>query len=204
MKCFEQKWSCLVIVKNIAVLNYRGKVCIIAANVYKVIGSDGKVYGPADLDTVKQWCAQGLVSADTQVVDPISNALVRADQVPELAAHLQAPPPAAAPPPASPGPVAQPTVTVNNYVGVHPGMQPALGAKSKTTAALLCFFLGGLGIHRFYLGYNGLGIAMILIGVTLGIVTCGVAWPLMGIWALIDLILILTDKVPDVHGNRLV
>ncbi|PTT42909.1 TM2 domain-containing protein [Chryseobacterium sp. IT-36CA2] len=30
--------------------------------------------------------------------------------------------------------------------------------KSKSTAALLAFFLGGLGIHRFYLGQNGMGI----------------------------------------------
>ncbi|MFC3160089.1 TM2 domain-containing membrane protein YozV [Chryseobacterium arachidis] len=30
--------------------------------------------------------------------------------------------------------------------------------KSKSTAALLAFFLGGIGIHRFYLGQNTLGI----------------------------------------------
>lgn len=34
--------------------------------------------------------------------------------------------------------------------------------KSKTTAAIICFFLGGLGIHRFYLGQTGLGILYIL------------------------------------------
>ncbi|MDR1056297.1 MAG: NINE protein [Prevotellaceae bacterium] len=30
--------------------------------------------------------------------------------------------------------------------------------KSKSTAAILAFFLGGFGIHRFYLGQTGLGI----------------------------------------------
>lgn len=30
--------------------------------------------------------------------------------------------------------------------------------KSKTTAIVLAFLLGGLGIHRFYLGQTGLGI----------------------------------------------
>lgn len=53
---------------------------------------------------------------------------------------------------------------------------PASGNKSQLVALLLCFFLGGLGIHRFYLGYTWQGIVQLL---TLG--GCG-------IWALIDFI----------------
>ncbi len=34
--------------------------------------------------------------------------------------------------------------------------------KSKTTAILLCFFLGGLGIHKFYLGQDGLGVIYLI------------------------------------------
>ncbi|WP_408648914.1 TM2 domain-containing protein [Tumidithrix elongata] len=34
--------------------------------------------------------------------------------------------------------------------------------KSKVTAILLCFFLGGFGIHRFYLGYTVIGIVQLL------------------------------------------
>lgn len=37
-----------------------------------------------------------------------------------------------------------------------------LPAKNKLLAALLAFFLGGLGIHKFYLGRTGAGIAMLL------------------------------------------
>jgi TM2 domain-containing membrane protein YozV len=54
------------------------------------------------------------------------------------------------------------------------------GEKSQLTAALLCFFLGGLGIHRFYLGYTWQGVVQLL--------TAGGC----GIWALIDFIRILT------------
>jgi TM2 domain-containing membrane protein YozV len=59
-------------------------------------------------------------------------------------------------------------------------------------AILLSIFFGGLGIDRFYLGYIGLGILKLL---TLG--GCG-------IWALIDLILIATNKMKDANGNPLV
>jgi TM2 domain-containing membrane protein YozV len=34
--------------------------------------------------------------------------------------------------------------------------------KNKTTAAILAFFLGGIGIHRFYLGHGGLGILYLI------------------------------------------
>ncbi|MEI6065000.1 MAG: NINE protein [Pseudanabaena sp. ELA748] len=34
--------------------------------------------------------------------------------------------------------------------------------KNKTTAILFCFFLGGIGVHKFYLGQAGLGIFYVL------------------------------------------
>lgn len=60
---------------------------------------------------------------------------------------------------------------------------PASGGKSQLVALLLCIFIGALGIHRFYLGYNTLGIIMLLTG--------GVC----GILALVDLIRIITGDL---------
>lgn len=34
--------------------------------------------------------------------------------------------------------------------------------KSKSTAAILAFFLGGIGVHRFYLGQGGYGVLYLL------------------------------------------
>ena len=56
-------------------------------------------------------------------------------------------------------------------------------------ALLLCLFVGFLGIHRFYVGKSGTGFLQII---TLG----G-----LGIWVLIDLIMIVMGKFTDKEGN---
>lgn len=73
--------------------------------------------------------------------------------------------------------------------------------KSKVAAALLCFFLGGFGIHRFYLGYTGLGIAqLVLFIIGWSTIILGVGLFLVigvEIWVLVDFILILIGKLKD-------
>jgi hypothetical protein len=66
---------------------------------------------------------------------------------------------------------------------------PGVSPKSRTVATVLGFFLGGLGIDRFYLGNIGLGVAKLLVG-----------WLTLGIWALIDWILIIVGQAHDGDG----
>jgi hypothetical protein len=107
-------------------------------------------------------------------------------------------PPAPTAPPAPPSvPTAQtayPAQTaqpVNVYVNVpSAAVVPAgVSPKSRTVASILGFFLGGLGVDRFYLGNTGMGVAKLLLG-----------WLTIGIWPLIDWIIILTGSAHDGQG----
>ncbi len=72
-------------------------------------------------------------------------------------------------------------------------LQTPAGATDKRIlpAALLCFFLGVLGVHRFYVGKVGTGILQL---VTLG----G-----FGLWTLIDFIMIVVGAFTDKDGNKI-
>ena len=85
-----------------------------------------------------------------------------------------------------------PTTRVRNTAGhqwFHAQDVPWLYSdRNWTVAVVLSFFLGALGIDRFYLGYTGVGLAKL---VTIG----G-----LGMWALIDCVLIVVRVVPDSEG----
>jgi TM2 domain-containing membrane protein YozV len=72
---------------------------------------------------------------------------------------------------------------------VKEAKKAAKGGKSQLVALLLVILVGGLGIHRFYLGYTTIGIIQLL---TLG--GCGV-------WALIDLIRIAIGDLGPKDGD---
>ena len=87
--------------------------------------------------------------------------------------------------------------TANAAICTHCGVAlsqpvPAGEQKSKMAAGLLGIFLGGLGIHNFYLGYTGKAIAQIALSLCFGI---------GAIWGLIDGIMILTGSIDkDANG----
>lgn len=74
---------------------------------------------------------------------------------------------------------------------------------SRTSALLLCLFLGGLGIHRFYVGKTGSGAVMLLLTI-LSPLTLFVSLFAVGIWATIDLILIIVGTFKDGEGNDII
>ena len=142
-------------------------------SMYRIIGADGRQYGPATADQVRQWFAEGRATAQTMAqVDggqwqPLGT-------FPEFAGAGGVPPIATAPP-------------------------PVIGAnlKSRIAAGLLGVFIGGLGIHRFYLGYTGIGVAQILVT----FVTCGMG----SLWGFIEGICILASAAitTDAEGRPL-
>ena len=102
----------------------------------------------------------------------------------------QYPPPVGQYPPAYTDPAAP--------YGRHPLTGEPLSDKSKVVAGLLQLLglFGLVGIGRIYLGYTGLGIAQLLVG----LVTCGLG---AIVWGIIDAVLLLTDKVRDPEGRPL-
>jgi TM2 domain-containing membrane protein YozV len=115
------------------------------------------------------------------------------------AAHPPPPPGYPFPPPNPygaypPGAYADPSAPY----GRHPLTGEPLSDKSKVVAGLLQLIglVGIVGIGRIYLGYTGLGVAQLIVG----LVTCGIG---AVIWGIIDAVLLLTDKVRDPQGRPL-
>ena len=71
----------------------------------------------------------------------------------------------------------------------RPGRDPNVSDKSRLVALLLAWFLGVFGAHRFYVGKAGTAVAMIF--------TFGG----LGIWALVDIIMIAAGSFTDIDGR---
>ena len=83
-----------------------------------------------------------------------------------------------------------PKCGVRQFEQVAPVSTEMVAQRNKwITCLLLCWFLGILGVHRFYTGHTGIGVLQLL---TLG--GCG-------IWTLIDFIIIASGNFKDAQGN---
>lgn len=83
-----------------------------------------------------------------------------------------------------------PDAAGTRHVLAPPPPREIVNDRNRIVAALLAFFLGTLGIHRFYLGRTGSGIVMLVLSITVfGLL-------ITGPWALIDTIryLIMSDR----------
>ncbi len=88
------------------------------------------------------------------------------------------------------------------YQQQPPMPNPAYGypqPKSKLVAGLLGIFLGGLGIHRFYLGFTKIAVIQLILTLVLGAFTVGIVC----LWGVIEGIMIIAGSAHfqrDAHG----
>ena len=143
---------------------------------YKIIGADGREYGPVDADQARQWIGEGRVNAQTRVKAEGANEWKPLSAFTELTS-TSAPATAGVPPPVPP-----PAQTVAG------GQLP--GADKKIAAGICAILLGPLGVHKFILGCTGAGLTMLLISV----LTCFLCAPIMGLIGLIEGIIYLTKS----------
>jgi TM2 domain-containing membrane protein YozV len=80
------------------------------------------------------------------------------------------------------------------------GNGTAAGEKNKVVAALLAFFLGSFGAHKFYLGKNKAGVIMLLCFFP-GILLFAIPTLIMGVIAFIEFIIYLVTSDEDFDRN---
>jgi len=127
---------------------------------YKIIGTDGRPYGPASAEEMRRWIAENRINAQTLVQMEGSQEWKPLGSFSEFASELKAVPPPIAPPP----------------------FAVASRASNKIPAGVCGILLGALGIHKFILGYTGAGLIMLLVTV----LSCFIFWPIMYIIGLIE------------------
>jgi TM2 domain len=162
--------------------------------------ADGEEFGPVPRGELDDWFGEGRITVDCQLRSAADEHWqAAADVYPEL---IEAPEDAVAAelPPAvkidSPR-VGPPKGSAKSAAPKAKQPQPAAEAdadrsqRSRMVAGFLGLFLGPLGIHRFYLGYWGVGLAMLF--------TAGG----LGLWSLIDAAFVMLGRVPDADGRPL-
>jgi TM2 domain-containing membrane protein YozV len=142
---------------------------------FKIIGADGQPYGPVSTEQVRAWMAQNRVGPQTLAQPEGATDWRPLSSLPEFANTF----PPAAPPDLGGGSLAD-------------------KASKKIAAGICGILLGGLGVHKFILGYTGAGIIMLaltLATIPIGFITCGVGFvisPVIHIIGLVEGVIYLT------------
>lgn len=141
---------------------------------YKILGGDGKEYGPISADVLRQWIAEGRANAQTQV-QPEGGAWIALGQLPEFFLSFNSnPAPGGAPGTISPGTSAAPA---NNMVGLI-GFILSLSSLPLlcccyglplNIAGIVCSAIGLVQIRNAPERHSGRGLA--LTGLIVGIVS---------------------------------
>jgi len=126
---------------------------------YKIIGTDGRPYGPVNAEQIQRWMAENRVNAQTLVQMEGTTDWKPLASIPELAPGLKMAPPPLAPP---------------SIYAAH--------ASNKIPAGICGVLLGSLGVHKFILGYTGAGLVMLLVT----LLSCFTLSPLMHLIGLIE------------------
>lgn len=101
---------------------------------YKIIGADGKEYGPITIEVLRQWIAQGRANGQSKVLPEGATEWKTIAELPELATVLTAPPATIT----APGPISLAPVPRNNSFAVA-GL--TLGILGLTLGLCCCYGL---------------------------------------------------------------
>jgi len=126
---------------------------------YKIVGVDGRPYGPVGAEEIRRWIVENRVNTQTPVQAEGAPEWKPLGTLSEFAAEWRAVPPPIAPPPAI-----------------------ASRAAGKIPAGVCGILLGSLGIHKFILGYTGAGLILLL----LTVLSCGILGAVTHIIGLIE------------------
>jgi TM2 domain-containing membrane protein YozV len=157
---------------------------------------DGETYGPIPRAELDEWHEEGRISAECQLLkDGTDQWQWASDIYSDLEEESgEAPSEEDSPFGGFGGATSTPSATTTSTASKSTkssGSTGEVGDKSKLVAGLLALFLGNVGVHRFYLGYTGMGVAMLC--------TCGGC----GFWSLIEAIMIFTGKFNEDASGKL-
>jgi TM2 domain-containing membrane protein YozV len=149
---------------------------------YKIIGGDGREYGPVSAEQLKQWVAEGRAGPNTKVREEGNSEWKLLSSVAELTTG-----------PGLPPYVRPPGIHAEGSVNLPPSGKNVPGAEKKIVAGICAILLGHFGVHKFILGYTPEGLVMLLVT----ILTCGIGGVVMWVIGLVEGITYLTKSDED-------